>query len=76
MRAKRSIIAALVAAASLTAMAAPAIAEEPPPEPESPPSNGGVTFHSDDGLLPICLNVVRVTVFGTTLVNLPKTCIG
>lgn len=75
MRAKRSIIAALVATASLTATAAPAMAEEPPP-PESPPSKGGVTFHSDDGLLPICLNVVRVTVFGTTLVNLPKTCVG
>lgn len=79
MRAKRKIAAALsIAVLGVTAVTAPALAQEdePPPEPPEQPFRIFANIESEGQLLPICLNVVRVTVFGTTLVDVPQTCIG
>lgn len=77
MRANRKIVAAMsIAALGITAAAAPALAQEAPePDPPEQPFQLFANIESEGELLPICLNVVRVTVFGTTLVDVPKTCI-
>lgn len=76
MRANRKIVAAMsIAALGITAAAAPALAQEAEPDPPEQPFQIFANIESEGELLPICLNVVRVTLFGTTLVDVPKTCV-
>ena len=80
MRANRKICAAMaVAALAISgATAAPALAQDPSdvPDPDPQPFKIFANVESNGELLPICLNVVRVTVFGTTVLDIPQTCIG
>ena len=36
---------------------------------------GGITYTLDGGPLPVCVNIIKVTIGGTTIVNVPKFCI-
>lgn len=71
MRARTAIVAGVsVVAFGLTAGAAQA---EDPPEQEQ---GGLITITSEDGLLPLCVNTIQVSVFGNQLLNQPPICIG